>query len=161
MEGLWLEPELWILGAEAQVPETKDGRFLGRRPPDPEAEARLSSVDQTCGGPFQWSWALRHWGSLGCWAGKASLSTAKGLCFLEQTPSTVGAPLLRGAPSISLGDRDSGAHPRTPSGGSGPPAPSTQHSAFSPLCPSDWSLPGISRGCVHTADSSPGLPEWP
>lgn len=39
MEGLWVEPGLWILGAEAQVPETEDRGFLGHRPPDPEAEA--------------------------------------------------------------------------------------------------------------------------
>lgn len=35
-------------------------------------------------------------GAAGCGAGKSSLSTAKGWCVLEQTPSTVERPLRQG-----------------------------------------------------------------
>lgn len=36
-------------------------------------------------------------GAVGCWVGKASPSTTKSWCFLEQTLSTVGGPLCWGA----------------------------------------------------------------
>lgn len=94
--------EPWGRGSGSRDQWQGESRGTGPQTPQARAEERCLVVR----GPEARGRAA------GCWAAKASPSTAESWCFLEQTPSTAGRPLCWGGPSgcIPLGDLSSGTH---------------------------------------------------